>query len=371
MTEIINNCRHFAPRILHAGYQRYKPPGIIAQLEHEQSAADAMNIPWSSRLFIPYDTPSESRVIVRGKIHSKDRVGSIKEYYRWIRCISINYDIILLRYMPHDIRQLIFLIGSRLPTFTVHHTIEGSELRSDGSMKSHVKWMLECILGPLSISRSFGVISVTREIAKYELSRSIKVNPIFIYPNGAIVDRDMPIIDKLEEDSSLNIIFAASEFVPWHGLDRLIASAKDYSGMFVMHVVGRVSESDRISAGDDQRFVFHGELDAERLGELIRICHLGLSSFALDRKNITEACTLKVREYLANGISVYSGHKDVFPENFRFYRCGSCDIGAIVNMAREARSWSRREVRAAAVPYIDKSILLMDLYKKISAFHRA
>ena len=82
---------------------------------------------------------------------------------------------------------------------------------------------------------------------------------------------------------------------------------------------------------------------------------------------MTEACTLKVREYLAFGLPVFSGHKDVFPASFSYYQHSEEKItmSAIIKFARSHRDINRRETSEAARPYIEKSIILKNTYNAI------
>jgi len=75
-----------------------------------------------------------------------------------------------------------------------------------------------------------------------------------------------------------------------------------------------------------------------------------------------EACTLKVREYLAVGLPVFSGYTDVFPEEFRFYRKGSASIEEILAYAREVSTCDKEQVASDASKYISKKSILERFY---------
>ena len=87
----------------------------------------------------------------------------------------------------------------------------------------------------------------------------------------------------------------------------------------------------------------------------------------VDNKGLTQACTLKVRDYLAAGVPVVSGHDDVFPDDFPFYRRTGTDIDAMLAAAREWRAVDRLTVREAARPYIDKVELVRRLHEELVA----
>ncbi len=64
------------------------------------------------------------------------------------------------------------------------------------------------------------------------------------------------------------------------------------------------------------------------------------------------------------GLPVYSGHKDVFPIEFQYYRNGPIDIDLIVKYAMQCINVKREVVAASAREYIEKEILL----SKLSSF---
>jgi hypothetical protein len=81
---------------------------------------------------------------------------------------------------------------------------------------------------------------------------------------------------------------------------------------------------------------------------------------------MTQACTLKVREYLAAGIPVYAGHLDsALPPDFPFYVCGRPDWAIAVAVARRFRNAAREDVVSASRRHIDKSLLLHRLHGQL------
>lgn len=97
-------------------------------------------------------------------------------------------------------------------------------------------------------------------------------------------------------------------------------------------------------------------MDRHQIKEIAAGCDLGLTSFALFRKGMTQACTLKTREYLAMGLPVCSGHEDpAFPPSFHYY-IHDPDLSGdrLLETAKEFRRTKRETVRQAATPFIDK-----------------
>ena len=154
-------------------------------------------------------------------------------------------------------------------------------------------------------------------------------------------------------------MFVASHYTPWHGLDLVIEKLKKQSGSFVLHVVGPMSENNNEK---DKRIVYHGVKDRSYIIDLMAECDVGLGSFALNRIGMNEACHLKVREYLAAGLPVYSSFKDAgFPQDFPYYKLGELNLDSMLDFASESRKLSRQQVRKSAAKYIDKTNLMANL----------
>jgi len=133
-----------------------------------------------------------------------------------------------------------------------------------------------------------------------------------------------------------------------------------------LHLVGDVltpdrEAIDRLGLGD--QVVLHGRLSLPALREQLAGADIGLASFGLGEAGIREACTLKVREYLAAGVPIYSGHVDAgLPTAFDFYKIGAADFSDIYTYANKMRKVGRLEVRERAQEYIDKGFLIRRLH---------
>lgn len=353
-------------KVLHSAFSRSLSVGIANQMSFEQLAADSMSLDWSCLLFISSidDKSSVEDFKIIKILDTKSWIRSKLEYYKQLKTITNEYDIILLRYCTADPLQYLFLKAIKKPVYLVHHTLESHEISSEYSLKSIIKRAIEDVFGKLSLRAATGIVAVTNEIFDYESYRSNRsFDKRIIYPNGIITNTET-LIDQ-RDSLTPEIIFLASDFVPWHGLDLLLEDLNNTSSNFILHIVGHVSSTDIQLANNDNRVVFHGILSSEDLNILMQRCWVGLSSFALNRKKMGEACTLKVREYLSNGIPVYSGHKDIFQNDFSFYKIGQPYFKDIVQYAHETRSTSKNRIRDLSVPFIDKRHLLLNLSKKL------
>lgn len=357
-------------RILHTAALLSPPAGVLNQMEWEQSAADNLGLQWCTRVFCPGNVIRDSSITVHpftlatasGRPRWKKIFAWIRlrtEYYRWLTSVESDYDAILLRYYVHDPLQIRFISRCSKPVYLVHHTLEVPELASAGGMGGWLRATFDAFFGRRAIRAAAGIIGVTNEILNYEVSRAGIEHPVTIlYPNGVAYSAPAA---KDDRDSVLELLFVASEFAPWHGLDLLLADLSRNTEAFILHLIGHVGEEDSAHAACDSRVLMHGMLSHSEIGKVSARCVLGLSSFALYRKKMHQACTLKVREYLMLGLPVYAGYDEVFPEDFKYYKKGEPKFAMILDFARSSAMHSRLDVSAASQPYIDKASLLSRL----------
>lgn len=364
-------------KILHVACMLYPTSGIINQMLDEFQAASELNIDLDVRIFTGFQNLNNEKIFVHStrtyhKLTLLKKVKALfdlkREYYNWLESQIKNYDIILLRYSVHDLGLLKFVskYKNKVKILTVHHTLETPELKMLGGI-NYLRGIGDEIIGKKVLKNVHGIVSVTNEISQFEKMRRTDLDNLtsIIYPNGIIVN-DVNISDERDKNQ-LNIVFVASFFYEWHGLDLLLSQLEksEYSSLTV-HIVGLMSDSDFNRLKNITCIRYHGLLNSEELSKLYEKCDIGLASFALYRKSMNQACTLKVREYLVNGLAVYSGHQDVFGDNFMLYHYGELDIEEIIEFSLKIKSKSKDEIVQASKKYIDKRNLLIDLVEKLN-----
>jgi glycosyltransferase involved in cell wall biosynthesis len=363
-------------KVLHSAALLNPPLGVLNQMDWEQSAASDMGLDWTVRMCCPVGSAAESPVTHHFPAidvnHADSPLRKFKAwfelrrtYHRWLLSLQNDYDVFLLRYYVHDPFQLAFIKQARKPVCLIHHTLEVPELAMAGGLPGLVRAFAEKKIGPRSIRASQATIGVTSEIVGYELGRAgLPLTKGLIYPNG-ILYRANATEDR--RSGIPELLFVASDFPAWHGVDLLLDALGRYQGELILHLVGPIADEFKDAASSDSRIRLHGRLTHSEIVQLASQCHVGLSSFALYRKGMTEACTLKVREYLMLGLPVYAGYRDIFPEEFPYYRCGECDLEAILEFARACDKKPRSLISAAAKPYIDKHMLIRSLSMALSS----
>ncbi|MCU4311795.1 glycosyltransferase family 1 protein [Acinetobacter variabilis] len=352
-------------RVLHAAFMNEPSLGILNQMYWENESAKKLKLEWKSLLFVKNESTcldykySDTLIF----LNKNGWYDSHVAYYNNLLKKMDSFDVLLLRYSISDPLQYLFLKKIDKPVYLVHHTIETSEILSYPGSKKYIKYLVDVFFGALSLKKCKNIICVTNEIYSYENSR---VNNRFknkiIYPNGVNYSF-LGFKDK--KDSIPQILFIASYFNDWHGLDILLKSLKYNNSNFVLHLIGGLSDRDKEVAMRDERIILHGTLPPNKIAKIMENAWVGLSSFALHRKAMSEACTLKVREYLMYGIPVYSGHKDTFPEDFQYYYIGKPDIDDILKYAYTLKDISTKDISLKSKEFINKENLLIALYNNI------
>jgi len=361
-------------KVIHTGIQSEPAIGVLRQLEAETQSTEHLGIDWFSVLYVGKDMPG--RVTERSSVSSENRLAFRFAYYRWLYKKSREYDVILLRYSVYDPMQLIFVLLCNRKIYTIHHTLEVPELKL-GTSKSGTSWLsklktlVESLLGPITLSMVSGIIGVLPEIRDYNMQRRlIKRNvPNKVYTNGVTYYETIDFSagnDRQHHDTSTlapEFLFVSSAYQPWQGLEELVEAAARYDGKFVYNIVGELTDEQTKLLSKDERFVSHGLQNKDYISKLMARSDVGISNLAAAKKNMNNVPALKVREYLMEGLAVYAGHGDVFPDTFEYYMHGPIDLHRMVDFAMKSRKNDRTKISEISRPYIEKELLVKDLYE--------
>ena len=236
-----------------------------------------------------------------------------------------GYRAIILRYPKLPFGWRSFLRRAGVPVITEHHTDEVAEIRGSGGWVHRAASALEKHVRAGFLRKVSGVIGVTPEITERIHAEAPQAFSATM-TNGVDV-ASVPATGFVPFDGTvLRMVSVASEFVPWQGLDRLLNGMLTYPGAVRLELVliGAVPEKlKELVARSNRRpgMAVHcpgpsygPELDA-RLGS----ANLAIASLALFRKQMVQACPLKVREYMARGIPFVYGYNDPdVPEDSEF-----------------------------------------------------
>ncbi len=300
--------------------------------------------------------------------------------YTWLYLISVRkqYDFIVQRYLPFDPFQIIFgwLFKNRI---TVHHGKELEELLlvKEG-WRGRLAASMERWIGRVCRRQKKGVIGVTREIADYQVSEGRTNRIVGVYPNGI----DLEAVDVLPDHRSgtINAAFVCGQFSRWHGLDKLLFQIKEESNKELLstiklHLIGNINNNDlkEIATINAHKEIVkvHGHLSGKVYRDVLAACDFGIGSLAMERQGLTEACTLKVREYLALGLPVFSGHKDTaLPNDFEFYRVSMPTLRNLIDFGTTMKKVTRVKVREHSCFCITKASALEKVVTDLKSLKR-
>lgn len=364
-------------KIIHLTVVRELPGGIKKQLLCEYAAAkDEQGYDWKTLAWHDYSADGH---FVR-QVPWCFRFIFLRQLFAWFLILKLSRqcDYLLVRHMPFDPFCFIFapFVKNRI---TVHHTKEVEEMvLVRPGWKGRMASRLESMAGRFSLKRNVAVAGVTKEIVDYQCLRAGKLLPGVVYPNG-IDAGSVSLLGDCRSVRTFNMAFICTEFSSWHGLERLFDSVLRCnvvdSGIAIkVHLIGLLSDRQRKTIHDSNVlsavFVEHGILSESNYRKVMDCCDVGVGSLALEVKGLREASTLKVREMLAMGLPVVSGHADSsIPEGFPFYQLhefGEVDINKAV-LAFSGKKFDREEIRRAAEPLISKQNAMRGVVNFLSA----
>lgn len=366
-------------KIVHLTVVRQLSQGQLKQLRYEYEASQKLDdVQWKT---VAYHNGLEHFPYVR-RTPFFFRAMFLRNFWAWIVALhfSKRTDFLLFRHITFDPFAFVFspFVSNRI---SVHHAKEIEELRLiRKGWTGRLASLLERYSGKFSIKRALGVAGVTREIANYECSVNSIVKPVFCLPNGIDFDSVSELVDQRKDDR-LNAAFVCGNFSAWHGLDKLMAALDVYVAIFGaprinIHLIGKLSDFQisSIKKNEVRREVFkiHGSMSEDAYREILAECHIGIASLAMERQNLTEGSTLKVREMLAMGLPIYSGHHDIALDDKLTWILvdRTVDFSRLLNFAESVRHVNRSSVRSASIEKVSKLHLMKNFVNELKPLAR-
>lgn len=364
-------------KILHLSIVRRLSQGQRKQITYEAVAAPNLSkAEWRS-LALHTDSPVTS---LEKRLPLFFRPIFLRHLYAWLYMLRVarNYDFILYRYMTFDPFTLLFgwFVRNRIPIYHAKAIAELPLIRP--GWRGRAASELERLTGWITSKQIPGALGVTRDIAEYQSRLYKSIRHVHTYPNGV----DANAIEVLGDlrGSGCEAAFMCGVFSAWHGLDRLISAFRNSKAELSakrlrVHLIGKLTpeqlrDVEGVNAIDPV-FVVHGSLPANLYRDVLARCDIGLGSFAMDREGLTEGSTLKVREYLALGLPVYSGHRDTaIPEDHPFYMIGVASFDGIASYGERMKLVSRATVRQGSLEFIEKRKMMESVIEWLAALPR-
>lgn len=203
----------------------------------------------------------------------------------------------------------------------------------------------------LTLRHADGFIFVTDELRRSRSFARYGGRPAVTIANGIPLDE----VEQLPAPSNgrIRAIFLSGSAGEWQGFDKLSHLATALPDWDV-DIVGTCP--DRTFFPQNVRV--HGPVHGEALRRHLAEADVAFGALALHRKNMHEACNLKVRECLAHGIPMILGSKDTdFPDGAPFILTIGNDPDNALRSAADIRAFGERmrgvRVPRAAIQHLD------------------
>lgn len=214
-------------------------------------------------------------------------------------------DIIYLRFEPY--KPFLGLIMKKYPTVLEINTDDLHEqlLLSKDSLNWKLRYLFNLLTRKKMLKNSTGYVAVTEELQKNRhFSKYQKISTTS--PNSIQTEKFDIIKIENTKNKIPHLYFMGNFNRAWHGVDKIIKLAQLTKNQLFFHIVGGKPRFNVIPSN----VKFYGYLNKNEYMNIIKKCNLAIGSLAFHRIPLSEACPLKVREYLAYGLPTIIGYKD-------------------------------------------------------------
>jgi glycosyltransferase involved in cell wall biosynthesis len=198
---------------------------------------------------------------------------------------------------------LIYVILSRYPSVLEINTLEKKEMLINLEKKRSLAF--RGIYHTVMITRNFflskakAIFFVTEELRDH--SDYLDFPNRYFIPNS-ISSTHFIDFKKVNKTKPIDLLFIGTHGHSWHGIDKIEMLAK-LTPDFNYHIVG--------AAGTNtSNIIYHGEMNKPEIKTLMTSVNICIGSLSLDVLGLSQACPLKVREYIAAGFPVVLGYDD-------------------------------------------------------------
>jgi|SRR5687768_1028980 len=184
----------------------------------------------------------------------------------------------------------------RIPTIAEINTLDSAEYRLTMALPRRVYAAVTALFWQQAPA---GFVSVTHELAKALPPRK----PRAIISNGIAEPFNTPASGSAKP----HLFFSGTGSYSWHGIDKFIALARAFPNWDFS-----IAGEDAANLGSDTppHVRCHGKLSSSAADGLLATANIGVGTLALHRKNMDEACPLKLRSYLAYGLPSIIAYQD-------------------------------------------------------------
>ncbi|RFS17236.1 glycosyltransferase family 4 protein [Emticicia sp. C21] len=241
---------------------------------------------------------------------SKNIIGRLFQYIQIYKKIYTdllldNPDLIYWRFEP--VKPGLIRIIRKFKTVVEINTDILSEYKYSSlkSVKNFIRYLLFKRFN-IAFKEIKGFVAVTHEIARRLKEFYPFISSIAVVPNSIDL-RKFTTLENENQDKTPVLTFLGSPGYDWHGVDELVKFGKDLNGQIKINIIGYEAMPE---IEHYENIIFHGFLDKNNYINILKKTDIAIGVLSLYRKEMDEACPLKVREYLAYGIPMIQSHKE-------------------------------------------------------------
>lgn len=211
----------------------------------------------------------------------------------------------------HEYRPDIIYLRFGLYSYPLHRLFKiaptvlevNSDDRVEYAMRGMFFYWMNRLTRRLTFAPAAGIVASTRELTRiYPLK---KWQASAVISNGVDLG-DVEILPPPQNDKPV-LTLVGSPGMNWHGVDKLILFAWSNPDL-VFNIVGYSSRD--VDPPIPSNVTLHGYLSYAQIREVFMKTDVACGTLALYRKNMQEACPLKVREAVLYGIPLLLGYHD-------------------------------------------------------------
>lgn len=223
----------------------------------------------------------------------------------------------ILKYSPDIVYSRHFFYSPFLTLIQIRHKfvyeINGDDVSELKLEKRKVLSFYNLLTRALNFLPCSGFVFVSHELKE----RFNFQAPSVVIPNGYTLPEEMtksPFMFK--QNAAVHVAFTGTEGQSWHGVDKIVPF---FNGSWNahLHVIG-------LTGTNSEYVTYYGRVSAQENLSIVSACNVCLSTLALHRKNMNEACPLKSREYISLGKRFIYAYNDpdvdpianIFPDSF-------------------------------------------------------
>lgn len=179
-------------------------------------------------------------------------------------------------------------------------------LKKEKSIKSLLRYLVYVLFRGMVFRNIKGIVGVTEEIKDLPSIKKYNLKSVCIPNSINLMTYNIVKVSKDSLKKRTSFFFIGTPNQPWHGVDIIKKLSIDLPE-FDFHIVG-------IDGDSTTNLFYYGYLNKEQYSSILKNMNICIGSLALYRNKMSEACPLKVREYLAYGFPTIIGYKEAsFP----------------------------------------------------------